>query len=129
MKRSWPYLFALSHDLFAKPIAAFADHALAAAGRLREHRAACGAEFGFLPRHAIGHPRLVGDFVRTEAKSVVLARLFLLRSCLAEGSGRYGQRRKNDKESEFYFHSVKPLMQRIGKAVTARCCLEHDPIE
>jgi hypothetical protein len=28
MKRSWPYLFALSHDLFAKPIAAFADHAL-----------------------------------------------------------------------------------------------------
>jgi hypothetical protein len=119
----------LSHDLFAKPVSTFADHALAAAGRLREHRAACGAESGFLPRHAIGHLRLVGDFVRTEAKSVVLTRLFLLSPCLAEGGGRYGQRRNNDKEGEFYSHSVKPLLQRIGNAVTARCCLEHDPIK
>jgi hypothetical protein len=119
----------LSHDLFAKPVTAFADHALAAAGRLREHRAAYGAEFGFLPRHAIGYQPLVGDFVRTEAKSVVLTRLFLLRPCLAEGGGRYAQRRNNDKEGEFYFHSVKPLLQRIGKAVMARCCLEHDPIK
>jgi hypothetical protein len=48
------------------------------ARRWREHRAARWAELGFLALHAAGYPRLVGNLIRAETGSVILACRLLL---------------------------------------------------
>jgi len=94
-----------------KKSATFSGHALALAGRLLEHRAACGTESGFLARQAIGHARLVGNLIGAQTVSVILTCLFLLRpqTGLAESWSGQGQRDQNEKKSRFQLHSVKPL--------------------
>ncbi|MGA7657396.1 MAG: hypothetical protein WCA96_11525 [Methylocella sp.] len=62
-----------------KKSATFPGHALALAGRLPEHCAACGTESGFLVLQAIGYARLVGNLIGAQAVSVILTCLFLLR--------------------------------------------------
>jgi hypothetical protein len=94
-----------------KSRATFSGHGLALAGRLPEHRAASGTEFGFLVLQAIGYARLVGNLIGAQTVSVILTCLFLLRPQigLAESGSGQGQRDHNEKKSRFKLHSVKPL--------------------
>jgi hypothetical protein len=81
------------------------------ARRWREHRAAPGAELGFLALQATGYPRLVRHIIRAETVSVILARRLLLCPLigLAESGARYEQRDDNQCWRGFHLHCDSPL--------------------